>query len=84
MLKYFIYLSKPDCNGLVTESSRKLHLENKKCWFINIIEIMNFFNIDKGKILNLKSTIKRYIYYCLSLKYKKTWNRELFNDNRKM
>ena len=45
---------------------------------------MNFFNIDKGKILNLKSTIKRYIYYCLSLKYKKTWNRELFNDNRKM
>ena len=60
MLKYFIHLSKPECNGLVAESfevSRKLHLENKKCWYNNIIEIMNFFNIDKGKIFILKSTL---------------------------
>jgi hypothetical protein len=42
MIKYFIHLSNPICNGLVAEAfeaSRKLHLENKRSWYRNIASV---------------------------------------------
>jgi hypothetical protein len=85
MIKYFIHLSNPICNGLVAEAfeaSRKLHLENKRFWYRNITEVIDYFGIDRCKIFNLKSTIKNYIFQCLCMKYTNTWKSELFNDKR--
>ena len=85
MIKYFTHLSSQECSGLVAEAfeaSRKLHSGNKKSWYNNITEILDFFNIDKNKIINLKSTLKSYILQCIFLKYKNIWQSELFNDKR--
>jgi hypothetical protein len=57
MIKYFIHLSNPICTGLVSEAfeaSRKLHLENKSSWYRNITEVIDYFDMDKCKIFNLK------------------------------
>ena len=56
MIKYFIHLSNPICTGLVAEAfeaSRKLHLENKRSWYRNITEVIDYFGMDKYKIFNL-------------------------------
>ena len=85
MIKYFIHLSNPICTALVAEffeASRKLHLENKRSWYRNITEVIDYFGMDKCKIFNLKSTLKKIIFQCLCMKYKNTWKSELFNDKR--
>ena len=85
MIKYFIHLSNPICTGLVSEAfeaSRQLHLENKRSWYRNITEVIDYFGMDKCKIFNLKSTLKNYIFQCLCMKYKNTWKSEIFNDKR--
>ena len=69
MIKYFIHLSNPICTGLVAEAfeaSRKLHLENKRSWYRNITEVIDYFDMDKCKIFNLKSTLKK-LYIPVSL-----------------
>ena len=38
--------------------------------------------MDKCKIFNLKSTLKKYIFQCLCMKYKNSWKSELLNDKR--
>jgi hypothetical protein len=46
MIKYFIHLSNPICTGLVAEAleeSGKLHLENKRSWYRNITEVIDYF-----------------------------------------
>ena len=61
MIKYCIHLSIPICTGFVVEAfetSRKLHLENKRSWYRNIAEVIDYFGMDKCKIFNLKSTQK--------------------------
>ena len=61
MIKYYIHLSIPICTGFVVEAfeaSRKLHLENKRSWYRNIAEVIDYFGMDKCKIFNLKSTQK--------------------------
>ena len=78
MIKYFIHLSNPICTGIVAEAfeeSGKLHLENKRSWYRNITEVIDYFGMDKCKIFNLKSTLKNYIhvFQCLCMKYKNTW-----------
>ena len=85
MIKYLIHLSIPICTGFVVEAfeaSRKLHLENKRSWYRNIAEVIDYFGMDKCKIFNLKSTLKKYIFQCLCMKYKNTWKSELFNDKK--
>jgi hypothetical protein len=52
--------SNPICTGLVAEAfeaSRKLHLENKRSWYRNITEVIDYFGMDKCKIFNLKSNL---------------------------
>ena len=57
MIKYFIHLSNPIV-AEAFEASRKLHLENKRFWYRNITEVIDYFGMDKCKIFNLKSTLK--------------------------
>jgi hypothetical protein len=42
MIKYFIHLSNPIV-AEAFEASRKLHLENKRFWYRNITEVIDYF-----------------------------------------
>lgn len=85
-IKYLVRLSNADCTGLICDAyieSKKLHSENKPCWFNCVDEILSYFNIDINNIMG-KSThvLKRHIFKVIIQKYKKIWNTELFRDNR--
>ena len=85
MIKYLSYLSKSSSTDLLYDAfvtSKLLHSENKACWYKCIREIIDYFNIDLNKIINLKCNLKKYIYHCFSSKYKSVWSKELFNDNK--
>ena len=85
MLKYFSRLTKiENClAGEAFNTSVNLYNENKKSWYGSIVEVMHYFNLDKNKILNLKTSLKCYINTQLHGKYKDLWRDSLFNDNRK-
>ena len=85
MLKYFSRLTKiENClAGEAFNTSVNLYNENKKSWYGSIVEVMHYFNLDKNKILNNKTSLKCYINTQLHGKYKDLWRDSLFNDNRK-
>jgi hypothetical protein len=70
MIKYVIHLSNPICTRLVAEAfeaSRKLHLENKRSWYKNITESIDYFAMDKYLFKFSAENIPR-----ISLSYKRT------------
>jgi hypothetical protein len=72
MIKYFIHLSNPICTGLVAEAfeaSRKLHLENKRSWYRNITEVIDYFEFPKhiGLLVKIVANASLNNLYVLSL-----------------
>ena len=50
---------------------------------ISIIEIFDYFKIEKNKVLNIKTTLKNYINNKIHLKFKEFWRNSLFDNNGK-
>ena len=84
MIKYFVRLSGLQ-NCLAAEAfnvSRELYEKNKKSWYSCIIQLFEYFKIDRSKVICYKTTLKRYINKILCYKYKELWLKMLFNDQR--
>ena len=85
MIKFWKRISTLNTSDIISEAystSKKLHYENKSSWYNSIVEIINYFQLDENKILNLKGTLKNYLYEKLKLRYNDLWTKHLFDDIR--